>query len=68
MAKYILTKLQIKRLINDKPVIDGRGIKLFASCNVKDVLKKIDELNLYDKCDVVLENGQIDIVKKKIKI
>ena len=66
MARYILTKLQIKRLIDDKPVIDGRGTKLFASGNVKDVLKKIDKLNLYNKFDVVLENGQIDIAEKKL--
>ena len=42
MAKYILNKHQIKRLIDGKHVIDGHGRKLIAGENVKGVLQKID--------------------------
>lgn len=65
MAKYILNKHQIKRLIDGKHVIDGHGRKLIAGENVKGVLQKIDENNLYDKLKVVIENGELDILKNE---
>ena len=61
--RYKLTKLQIKRLIDGKPVINGRQ-KLYADSKVKDALKAFDERNMYDKYDVILENGGIDIREK----
>lgn len=67
MAKYILSKLQIKRLIDGKHVVDGHGRKLIAGENVKEILSKIDDSNLYDKFDVIIENGGFDIVKKETK-
>lgn len=66
MAKYILTKTQIHRLIDGKLVVDGRGIKYRASENMKEILKKIVELNAYERFDVVIENGTFDIVKNLI--
>ena len=64
MAKYILTKTQIHRLIDGKYVVDGMGRKFRAGDNIKEVLKKIVELNAYERFDVVIENGTFDIVKK----
>ena len=63
--KYRLTKLQIKRLIEGKPVINGRQ-KLYADDKVKDALKTFDERNLYDKYDVILEDGGLDIKEKQV--
>lgn len=62
--KYRLTKLQVKRLLDDKPVVDSRGRKFFASKEVKDALKMVDENNLYDQFDVFMENNALDIIKK----
>lgn len=64
MAKYILTKLQIKRLLDGKHVMDGHGRKFVAGDNIKEVLQKLDEYNLYDKFEVIVENGQLDMRKK----
>lgn len=65
MAKYILNKSQIKRLIDGKYVVDGHGRKFLASENIKEVLRKMDELNAYDKFNAIIENGTFDIVKKE---
>lgn len=65
MAKYILSKLQIKRLLDGNYVVDGHGKKLIADDNTKDVLRELDKLNLYDKFDAILENGKFDLVKKE---
>lgn len=62
--KYILTKAQIKRLIDGKHVSDGRGRKLTAGDNIKEVLRALDERNLYDKYDAIIENGSFDLVRK----
>jgi len=64
MAKYILSKHQIKRLIDGKEVVDGHGRKYFVKGNSMEVLKMIDERNLYDKFTVTVENGEMDIVQK----
>lgn len=64
--KYILTKTQIKRLIDGKHVTDSRGKKIVAGDNVKEVLRKLDELNLYDTYDAIIENGSFDLVKKAV--
>lgn len=64
MARYILGKLQIKRLLEGKFVVDERGRKFVAGDNIKEVLQKLDELNLYDKFEVFIENGQFDMRKK----
>ena len=67
MAKYILSKLQIKRLLDGNYVVDGHGRKLIADDKTKDVLRELDELNLYDKFDAIIENGKFDVVKKECK-
>ena len=64
MAKYILTKFQIKRLINGQYVIDGHGRKFFAGKEINELLRMIDENNLYNRFDVTIEDGKIDFVKK----
>lgn len=51
--------------IDGKHVIDGHGRKLIAGENVKGVLQKIDENNLYDKFKVVIANGELDILKNE---
>lgn len=63
MAKYILNKFQIKRLINGQYVVDGHGRKFFAGNEIKELLSLIDENNLYKRFDVTIEDGQIDFVK-----
>lgn len=64
MAKYILGKPQIKRLLEGKTVMDGHGRKFYAGDNIKEVLQKLDEYNLYDQFEVVIENGSFDMRKK----
>lgn len=65
MAKYILTKTQIKRLVDGKPVVDGMGRKFYASENVKEMLKKFIELNAHERFDAVVENGTFHVVEKE---
>ena len=62
--KYVLTKAQIKRLIDGKYVMDGRGRKYFASKEVKENLRELDENNLYDEYSVVVEGNALDILEK----
>lgn len=64
MARYILGKLQIKRLLDGKHVMDGHGRKFIAGDNIKEVLQKIDECDLYDIFEVFIENGGMDMRKK----
>lgn len=64
--KYILTKTQITGLLLDKPVIDGRGRKFKVGDNVKEILQMLVENNLLDKYQVIIENGEIDIVEKAV--
>lgn len=66
MAKYILSKYQIKRLIEGKEVTDGMGKKYVAGENMKKLLNKIDVLDVYEKYEVVFENGSIDIREKRM--
>ena len=67
MAKYNLTKLQVKMLLQDKPVVDGRGLHIRVGNNIKDILKKIDSENLYDKFNVVVDTKEnfFDVVPKE---
>ena len=65
MTKYKLGKPQIKRLIEGKSVMDGHGRHFYANDDVKDYLHKIHDNNLYDRFDVILEDGGLDIVKKQ---
>ena len=65
MARYKIGKLQVKRLIENKAVVDGQGRKFLANKEVKDYLTKFDELNLYDKYDIYIDNGGVDIVHKE---
>lgn len=64
MSNYILGKPQIKRLLEGKTVMDGHGRKFCAGDNIKQVLQMLDEHNLYDKFEVVIENGVFDMRKK----
>ena len=64
MARYKLSKAQIKRLLEDKPVVDGHGIKYLASPEVKARLQRFDEDNLYDKLNVIMDNGALSIEDK----
>ena len=64
MARYRLGKAQIKRLLDNKPVVDGHGRKYLAGGEVKVMLSKIDTHNLYDKFEVFMEDGGLDIVNK----
>lgn len=64
MAKYILKKPQIKRLIEGKPVTDGYGLKYVVGPKVKELLQMINDHDLYDEFSVIIENGGIDIVQK----
>lgn len=66
MSRYRLGKMQIKRLLEGKPVMDGHGRKFLATENVKEILKRIDDSNLYSKVDVMVENGGLDIVFKEV--
>ena len=65
MARYIIGKSQIKRLLEGKSIQDIHGRNYCAGGNLKEVLQKLDEYNLYDKYEVIFENGEIDIVKKE---
>lgn len=60
MAKYILSKYQIKRLIEGKEIVDSRGRKFLASESVKEQLIKLD----CEKYEVVFENGELGFRKK----
>ena len=60
MAKYILSKYQIQRLVDGKEIIDSKGRKFLASESVKEQLSKLD----YKKHEVVFENGELAIRKK----
>lgn len=64
MSRYKLGKLQIKRLLEDKPVMDGFGRKYFASEELKETLKELDKHNLYDRYDVIMYDGGVDILEK----
>lgn len=64
MSRYKLGKAQINRLLEDKPVMDGHGRKFYASDKTKECLQMIYNHNLYDKFDVIVEDGVLDIVKK----
>ena len=45
-------------------MIDGHGRKFFAGKEINELLRMIDENNLYNRFDVTIEDGQIDFVKK----
>lgn len=60
MAKYILNKYQIKRLIDGKAIVDSRGRKFLASESVKEQLSKLD----CEKYEVVFENRELAIRDK----
>ena len=60
MAKYILSKYQIQRLIDGKEIIDSSGRKFVASESVKELLSKVD----CEKYEVIFENRELDIRKK----
>lgn len=64
MSRYILGKPQIKRLLEGKHVMDGHGRKFIVGDNIKEVLRTLDEYNLYDKFEVYIKNGKLDIRKK----
>lgn len=61
MAKYVLTKYQIQRLIDGKAIADSRGRKFLASESVKEQLSKLD----CEKYEVVFENGELAIRDKR---
>ena len=65
MTRHILNKYQIKRLIDGKEVIDSRGRKFIAGENIKELLRKINEYDLYDQYEVIIENNGMDIRKKE---
>ena len=60
MAKYILNKYQIQRLIDGKEVVNNMGRKFIASESVKELLSKVD----CEKYEVLFENGELDIRRK----
>lgn len=60
MAKYILNKYQIKRLIEGKEIIDSRGRKFVASVALRERLSKLD----HEKYEIVFENGELAIRDK----
>lgn len=60
MAKYILNKYQIQRLIDGKEIIDSRGRKFVASVALREKLSKVD----CEKYEVVFENGELAIRDK----
>jgi hypothetical protein len=60
MAKYILSKYQIQRLVDGKEIIDSNGRKFLASESVKEQLSKLD----CEKYEVVFENGELGFRKK----
>lgn len=64
MARYILGKPQIKRLLEGKTVMDGHGRKFCVGDDIKEVLQMLDNYNLYDKFEVYIENGKLDMRKK----
>jgi hypothetical protein len=66
MSRYKLGKPQIKRLLEGKSVMDGHGRHFYANDEVKKYLHKIHDNNLYDKFDVILEDGAMDIRKKEM--
>lgn len=66
MSKYRLGKLQIKRLIEGKSVVNGHGQKFYASENIVDTLKEIDTQNLYDELDIICD-GRMIVIKDKVR-
>lgn len=64
MSRYKLGKLQVKRLIEGKCVVDGHGRKFAADEETKKYLEIIDSRNLYDKYDIIIDGRAIDIVEK----
>ena len=52
MAKYILSKYQIKRLIEGKEVVDSSGKKYVASEKMKALLNKFDSMDVYEEYEV----------------
>lgn len=65
MGRYKLGKTQVKRLLDGGYVMDGHGRKYKAEKNLKEVLQTIDELDAYDKYDLIIENGEFDLVRKE---
>ena len=66
MGRYKLGKPQIKRLLDGKSVMDGHGMHFYANDEVKYYLHKIHDNDLYDKFDVIIEGGVVDILKKEM--
>lgn len=65
MGRYKLSKSQVKRLLDGGYVMDGHGRKYQAGENLKEVLQTIDNLDAYDKYDLIIENGEFDLVRKQ---
>lgn len=66
MARGILYKSQVKRLLSGKNVVDGTGRKYYVGeGELKEDLKFVDEHDLYDKVEIFFEYGNIEIVVKE---
>ena len=65
MATYRISKQQVKRLLSGGYVQDGHGRKLLATDNVKEVIKTIDDNDLYDKVDILLKDGMLDVRRRE---
>lgn len=62
--KYKLTKMQIKMLIEGKPVQRNRT-KIYPTTSVKEALEIINNNNLYDQYDVLIDEANyLNIVEK----
>ena len=65
--KYKLTKVQIKMLLDGKPIQRNRN-KIYASSYVKEVLEIINNNNLYDQYDVLVDDkNNLDVLERKME-
>lgn len=64
MTRYRLGKPQVRRLINGQDVQDGRGRRYAASDEVKKALKEIDDSGAYDRIDIFMRDGGIELVER----
>ena len=63
--KYKWTKVQIKMLLDGKPIQRNRD-KIYASSYVKEVLEIINNNNLYDQYDVFVDDkNNLDVLERK---
>lgn len=64
MSKATISKSQVKKLLAGGHVVDGHGRKFKADRETMDFLQRFEENDLYDKMDIVFEDGCIRLEEK----